>query len=179
MFRRLQGRLAYLAVGLGVLALLPLSGALSAKAQAQPFRNGFIPYVPQGQMRPNLQNVQGVAGVGGLNNGSTIVGNNGAGAYLSELFNCVIRGNNGPGAVQTSLANCTVADNFGTSPVVSYSRIRNSIIYYNSSDKISEVDMNHSCTPSPIFGAGNISTRSDHRLRRSRANRVAGANLRR
>ncbi|HVL11158.1 MAG TPA: hypothetical protein VM529_01245, partial [Gemmata sp.] len=55
----------YLAAGLGVLALLPLTGAV--RAQSQPFRPGFIPYVPPGQWRPALNNtgINGVAGVAG------------------------------------------------------------------------------------------------------------------
>src|SRR5258707_617207 len=73
MMHALPRRLGYLTLALSALAVLPLTGAVSAKG---PGRLGFTPYQPNGQMRPNQGNVipNGGAGFNGNGGGQGISG---------------------------------------------------------------------------------------------------------
>ena len=51
MFHILHRSLGYLALAFSALAVLPLSGVVEAKG---PGRSGFTPYLPNGQLRPNM-----------------------------------------------------------------------------------------------------------------------------
>jgi PKD repeat protein len=80
-----------------------------------------------------------------------------SGAWGSDLVNCVIRGNGGNTLQLCDLVNCTVVGNTNTfGSAVSVCRIRNSIIYYNSTTDISPVSMDYSCAPTLVAGTGNI-----------------------
>jgi hypothetical protein len=62
MFRSLPRQLTRLAFGLGVLTLLPLTGAVHAQPPSA--RNAFIPYVLPGQWPPATPNNAPVASFG-------------------------------------------------------------------------------------------------------------------
>ena len=58
MFNSISRPLGYAVFGLALVALLPLSGVLTAQ-NFPPGRGGFIPFQPNGQLRPNYQIVFG------------------------------------------------------------------------------------------------------------------------
>ena len=73
MFRSIHRPLGLLAFGLAALAILPMSGILNA--QNLKSRSGFLPFQPNGTLRPNQQVIFG-GNNGNNNNGNN---NNGGG----------------------------------------------------------------------------------------------------
>src|SRR4051794_10519390 len=94
MLQLLRRSLGLITCGLSLLALVPLSGVVSAQLPRS--RSGFLPFQPNGALRPNQQVIFG--GNNGNNGGNNNGGNqgNGGGGNINGGGN---QGNGGGGNI--------------------------------------------------------------------------------